>query len=63
MNTPCPCGCSRRLPLSQPQIIDVAVHARWKYELDVAQDYNVSVDVVRHVRHIMGSDGRLQRPA
>lgn len=61
MNTPCPCGCGRRLPLSSAQIRDVAVHGRWKHELDLAEAYGCAVSTIRHVRQVVRGDGTLAR--
>lgn len=59
MNTTCPCGCGRRLPLSDHQILDVAVHGRWKNELDLCEAYHCTVSTIRHVRQVVRSDGTL----
>lgn len=61
MNTPCPCGCGRRLPLSEQQILDVTVYRRAAWELDLADTYNCSLSTIRHLRQITRGDGTLVR--
>lgn len=52
--TLCPCNCGRRLRLSPAQIYDC--RERWRNELDLAQDYNVPLAIIRHVRSIPADD-------
>lgn len=62
MNTVCPCGCGRRLPLDDHQIRHIAVHGRAAHELDLADKYGCAVSTIRHVREVWRSDGQLARP-
>lgn len=47
---PCPCGCGRRIALSDAQIRDV--RQRTRYELDLVEAYNVPLSVVRHLKSL-----------
>lgn len=46
----CPCKCGRRLRLTRPDLF--IVRERWRYELTLAQRYDVPVAIIRHVRSI-----------
>lgn len=59
MNTPCPCGCGRRLPLSEHEIRAATVHCRGVDELDLAERFHCAVSTIRHVREVWRSDGSL----
>jgi hypothetical protein len=58
---PCPCGCGRRIPLSDAQIRDITIVNRSRYELDVADAYGCAISTVRHLRSL--PTAQLQRPA
>lgn len=61
MNTPCPCGCGRRLPLSDTQIRDVTIYSRHRHPLDLAEAYNCTVATIKHAREVWRSDGSIAR--